>query len=65
MVWATGTMYPKSWAGLLTCYDAGIPFFRSTVESDLLFTAAMFAAPALVHVVSNAFGKEGDHPAAA
>lgn len=65
MVWATGTMYPRTWAGLMTCYDAGIPFFRPTVESDLLFTAAMFAAPALLHAISGAFGNEGDHPAAA
>jgi hypothetical protein len=65
MVWATGTMYPKSWVGLLACYDAGVPFFRPTVEGDLLFTAAMFATPVVVRAIAEAFGKEGDHTAAA
>jgi len=65
MVWAAGTMYPKTWAGLLVCYDAAVPFFRHTVESDLFFTAAMFATPALIRAVSEAFGKMGDHSAAA
>src|SRR6266496_5496318 len=27
-VWAAWNMYPKTFAGLLTCYDAGLPFFR-------------------------------------
>jgi len=65
MVWATGTMYPKTWAGLLTCYDAGVPFFRHTLEGDLVFTAAMFATPAVVHAIIAAFGNTGDHTAAA
>ena len=35
-------MYPKTFNGLMTCYVAGLPFFRSAVASDLLFTAAFF-----------------------
>jgi hypothetical protein len=65
MVWATGTMYPRTWAGLLTCYEAAVPFFRNTLEGDLLFTAAMFATPAVVHAIAGAFGKTEDHTAAA
>lgn len=64
-VWAAGTMYPRTWAGLLTCYDAGIPFFRPTLESDLVFTVAMFATPLALHAIAKAMGTEGDHSAAA
>lgn len=65
MVWAAGTMYPKNWAGLVTCYEAGVPFFRPTLEGDLLFTVAMFATPVVLHALAQAFDKEGDHTAAA
>jgi hypothetical protein len=41
MVWRD--MYPKTFNGLMACYVAGLPFFRSAVTSDLLFTAAFFA----------------------
>ena len=44
-VWAAWNMYPKTFAGLMTCYDAGLPFFRRTVAGDLLFTAVMFGLP--------------------
>jgi uncharacterized membrane protein (UPF0136 family) len=65
MVWTAGTMYPRTWAGLLTCYDAGIPFFRHTLEGDLLFTGAMFATPAVLRVLGDVFSKQGDPTAAA
>jgi hypothetical protein len=65
MVWAAGTMYPRNWGGLVTCFDAGVPFFRHTLEGDLLFTGAMFATPAVLRVLADVFGKEGDHTAAA
>jgi len=35
-------MYAKTFNGLMACYVAGLPFFRSTVASDMLFTAAFF-----------------------
>ncbi|MCY3004628.1 MAG: hypothetical protein NTV29_01470 [Planctomycetota bacterium] len=44
--------YEKSPAGLLNCYVAGLPFWRATLLSDVLFTvgfsafAAMFASVA-------------------
>jgi hypothetical protein len=64
-VWAAWNMYPRTVAGLLTCYDAGLPFFRHAVAGDLLFTAAMFASPVLFHAVSGRLHKSGDHTAAA
>jgi hypothetical protein len=48
-VWAAWQMYPKNFAGLITCYGAGLPFFRRGVEGDLLFTAVMFATPVALH----------------
>jgi len=45
-VWACWNMYPKTFAGLMTCYAAGLPFFRRGLEGDLVFTALMFGVPA-------------------
>lgn len=41
-VWAMGTTYAKSTAGLIACYVAAIPFFGNTLASDALFTACFF-----------------------
>jgi hypothetical protein len=47
-VWAARPqMYPRTLAGLITCYQAAIPFFRGTAVGDLFFSLAMFAVPAL------------------
>lgn len=51
--WAAWTdMYPRTFAGLMTAYVAGIPFFRRALEGDLLFTAVMFATPVALHFLS-------------
>src|SRR5258708_38882965 len=47
-VWASFNMYPKTLAGLMTCYTLALPFFRPALARDLLFTAAMFAGPVLL-----------------
>jgi hypothetical protein len=47
-VWAVWNMYPKTAAGLATCYVAGLPFFRNAVVSDLFFSAAFFGIGYLV-----------------
>jgi hypothetical protein len=64
-VWAAWNMYPRTVAGLLTCYEAGVPFFRHAVTGDLLFTAAMFAAPVVFHALSERLHKSHDDVAAA
>lgn len=46
--WLAYDMYPKTWAGLLTCYAAGIPFFKHRPIGDLLFTAVFFAVPVVL-----------------
>ncbi|MCI0354775.1 MAG: hypothetical protein L0099_07035 [Acidobacteria bacterium] len=47
-VWAVWNMYPKTAAGLLQSYVAGLPFFRQTVASDLLFSVLFFGLPVMV-----------------
>jgi len=46
-VWASSSMYPKTLAGLVTCFELAVPFFRNTAVSDMLFSLAFFAVPAL------------------
>ena len=49
MVWAVwGDMYPRTLGGLVQCYVAALPFFRNTVASDLIFSAAFFGAAYLL-----------------
>src|ERR1035438_2301665 len=64
-VWAAWNMYPRTFSGLMTCYDAGLPFFRRAVEGDLLFTAIMFGAPVLLKLLAGKLHGSGDHTAAA
>jgi len=64
-VWAAWDMYPRTAAGLMTCYDAGLPFFRHGVVGDLLFTTVMFGAPVAFHALAGWLDKSSDHSAAA
>ena len=55
-------MYPRSLSGLMAAYAAGLPFFRRSVQGDLLFTVTMFATPVILRAISGAFSKAaGDH----
>ena len=56
-VWAATSMYSKTWAGLVTCYAAGLPFFRHTVEGDLLFSAVLFGLPVVYAALSRWLNK--------
>lgn len=47
-VWAEGVMYPKSFAGLLMCYTAGLPFLGNTILGDLFFSTALFGTYYLI-----------------
>ena len=40
--------YPYTVAGLLECYKQGLPFYRGTFFGDLICTASLFAAHALL-----------------
>ena len=47
-VWALGTLYPKTPAGLLASYTAAIPFFQNSLIGDLFFVGVMFGVYELV-----------------
>ena len=41
-VWASGSFYPKTVEGLISCYAAGIPFFGNTLASSVFYSGLMF-----------------------
>ncbi|MDE2477031.1 MAG: hypothetical protein KGO48_18385 [Alphaproteobacteria bacterium] len=47
-VWAFGTLYPHTFAGLVACYVAAIPFLRNILAGDLAYTALLFGGFALL-----------------
>jgi hypothetical protein len=44
-VWAGTALYPHTLAGLYTSYVMAIPFVRSMLAGDLIFSAAFFGLP--------------------
>ena len=56
-VWAATNMYPKTVSGLVVCYAAGVPFFRRTLEGDLLYTAVMFGLPMVAVAIARWMSK--------
>ena len=46
-MWATQSLYPATWSGLLDCYVRAIPFFRSMLLGDLFFMAVLFGSYAV------------------
>ncbi len=55
--WAAYTMYPKTVAGLMSCYALGLPFFQRALIGDLMFTAVMFATPVVLKQLSLALSR--------
>ncbi|MBL0342084.1 MAG: hypothetical protein IPP71_14860 [Bacteroidetes bacterium] len=45
--WLMYDIYPKSGQGLVSCYIAGIPFFRGTIMGDLFYNLILFGSFAL------------------
>jgi hypothetical protein len=41
-VWAFLNSYPKTLAGLMACYAAGVPFFWNTLAGDVCYSALLF-----------------------
>ena len=41
-VWLFGNWYPKTIAGLDSCFVAGLPFWRNSLIADLYGVAAFF-----------------------
>jgi Family of unknown function (DUF6580) len=46
-VWAIGGFYPKTIAGLVNCFVAGVPFFWNTLAGDALYAGILFGGFAL------------------
>jgi len=44
-VWAFGGMYPHTFAGLMTCYAAAVPFYWNDLASTGVVSAALFGLP--------------------
>jgi hypothetical protein len=51
----TTSLYPASFAGLISCYVAGIPFYQNDLASTLLVVGVAFGAPVLVRNMKEAF----------
>ncbi|HEY7006786.1 MAG TPA: DUF6580 family putative transport protein [Sphingomicrobium sp.] len=41
-MWMFSGFYPVTYAGLVACYTAAIPFFQNTVAGDLFYSALLF-----------------------
>ena len=41
-VWASTSMYPDDFNGLIICYSAGLPFLKNTLMGDLVYTGSLF-----------------------
>jgi hypothetical protein len=54
-VWLGSPTHPQTLAGLMEVYALGLPFYRNTLASDLLFACAFFAGHA---VLVSARGRE-------
>jgi hypothetical protein len=47
VVWAGGILYPRTIAGLATCYTAALPFYRNDLVSTAITAGALFGLPVL------------------
>ena len=47
-VWASQAMYTKNTIGLITCFEAAIPFFPNTLAGDLFFSSLLFSSYAII-----------------
>ena len=41
-VFVEGSLYPRSWAGLVECFRMAVPFYRNTIAGDLLYAIVFF-----------------------
>jgi hypothetical protein len=48
VIWYSPELYPLSWEGQIQSYIAALPFFKSSLLSDLLFTVLFFGSYQLI-----------------
>jgi hypothetical protein len=58
-VWAFLPTYPKTWSGIVDCYVRALPFFRSTLQSDVFYVVALFGGFELLKLLNPSFGESG------
>jgi hypothetical protein len=46
-MWAVGGFYPRTAAGLVSCFVAGVPYFWNTLAGDALYACVLFGGFAL------------------
>jgi hypothetical protein len=49
-VWTFQSDYAKTWAGLVQCYWAAVPFYRWMLTGDIFYIALLFGCAALAGV---------------
>ncbi len=54
-MWTISTMYPKTFAGLIACYAAAIPFYGTMLAGDLVYSALLFGTFVWVERHANRF----------
>lgn len=47
-VWAFDGLYPMTFAGLISCYTAALPFLQNSMAGDLFFVAVLFGGYAIL-----------------
>ncbi len=58
LVWANGGLglnnlpYPKNWGGLSACFEAGIPFYITSIYATLIFSTILFGVHYLIQNVA-------------
>jgi hypothetical protein len=62
-VWAFLGSYPRTGAGLATCYIAGVPLFWNTLAGDAVYTALLFGALRAAEHLAPSLGSETQHTA--
>ena len=61
-VWASSAVapqglqfYPATMEGLMSCFIAGIPFYKTTLAGDLIFSSVIFGAYQAIQMYSKRF----------
>ena len=49
---AVPAMYPMTFSGLVACIEMGIPFYKNTLISDMLFSGVLFGSYGLYQILS-------------
>jgi hypothetical protein len=50
--WASTSMYEHTWAGLMNCYAAAVPFYRAMLSGDLFYLTLLVGCLALASAKS-------------